>query len=295
VQASLVFDWIEGEWGFGAVREFLGGYRAGDSTEDIARRVLGLEPRALDAAFDGYVRNRFAGELRALSDGEGDGLLRNLLGRAASDASAGDLDALRQAVRRRPGAFTARLALGRALVAAGAHAEAEEHLLEADRLFPDYGGAEGPLRQLARIRRARGDLAAAADALWALGQRGESLIEVHEEEAELRRQLGDDDGERAALARIVEIAPLQLDPHRRLAELAAAAGDHAMAVRERRVVLGLAPPDRADAHYRLAVALRDAGQRDEARTQVIRALEIAPGYEAALDLLLELRRGGGGP
>ena len=49
------------------------------------------------------------------------------------------------------------------------------------------------------------------------------------------------------------------------------------------------PTDRAEAHYRLALALTEAGERDEARRQVLRALEIAPGYEAALELLLRIR------
>jgi len=64
------------------------------------------------------------------------------------------------------------------------------------------------------------------------------------------------------------------------------------AVSERRAVLALDPADRADAHFRLARAHFRAGERAEARTQVLRALEIAPSYEAALDLLLELRGGG---
>lgn len=280
-QSSLVFDWIEAEWGFGAVRDFLAGYRAGHDTEALAERILGLGPDALDRAFDSYVRTRFEGELRAIAPNDGP--------RVGAEGTAG----LRQAVRQRPADFRARLALGAALVREGAHDEAEEHLEAALELFPEYGAPDGPLRHLATIREARGDLAGAAAALRRLGELGESLHGVHLDEAELRRRLGDADGERAALERVVEIAPHQLDPHRRLADLADEAGRSALAVRERRVILALDPPDRADAHYRLARSLQRAGEADEARTQVLRALEIAPGYEAALDLLLELRRGGG--
>ena len=52
------------------------------------------------------------------------------------------------------------------------------------------------------------------------------------------------------------------------------------------------PVDKADAYYRLALALRDAGEVREARSQVLRALEIAPTFEPALELLLILRGGG---
>jgi tetratricopeptide (TPR) repeat protein len=290
-QASLVFDWMEEAHGFDAVRAFLAGYRQEKSTATLAREVLGLTSEGLDDAFDGYVRERFRAELRATAS-TGARLPGMGAPGAAQRPGSADLTGLRQAVRQHPGDFPARLALGRALVASGASDEAEEHLREALRLFPEFGAPDGPLRWLSRIHEERGETRQAADALERLGRLGESLYDVHVEEAELRRGLGDAAGERAALERAVEIFPYDMDAHERLAELAAAAADHAVVVRERRAVLALAPADRASAHYRLAVALRDAGEAGEARTQVLRALEIAPGYEAALDLLLDLRGGG---
>jgi hypothetical protein len=65
-------------------------------------------------------------------------------------------------------------------------------------------------------------------------------------------------------------------------------------VRERTAVVALAPTDRAQALYLLAVAQRDAGDGAAARRSVLRALEIAPNYDSALELLLELR-GAGAP
>ena len=47
--------------------------------------------------------------------------------------------------------------------------------------------------------------------------------------------------------------------------------------------------DMAEARYRLAYAHFRAGNNDAARYQVLRALEIAPNYYEALELLLELR------
>jgi cellulose synthase operon protein C len=63
-------------------------------------------------------------------------------------------------------------------------------------------------------------------------------------------------------------------------------------VRERRAILALDPVNRADAHYHLAVALLAAGDRAEARREVLRALEIAPNFADAQDLLLRLREAG---
>lgn len=60
------------------------------------------------------------------------------------------------------------------------------------------------------------------------------------------------------------------------------------AVRAFSAALHLEPPDRAEVHYQLARALLAKGAPDEARREVLRALEIAPGFEKALALLLKL-------
>jgi Flp pilus assembly protein TadD len=74
----------------------------------------------------------------------------------------------------------------------------------------------------------------------------------------------------------------------KLAELSSALQEREMAVRERRVVVGLRPSDRADALYQLAVALFDAGDVQGARREVLRALEVAPGFNQAQQLLLKI-------
>jgi len=73
------------------------------------------------------------------------------------------------------------------------------------------------------------------------------------------------------------------------AAAASAAGDHRRAVIERRAVVALHPTDGAEAWYQLALAYRDGGDRDSARREVLRALEQAPAFEKAQQLLLELR------
>ena len=54
-------------------------------------------------------------------------------------------------------------------------------------------------------------------------------------------------------------------------------------------VVALDPVDRAEALFLLAVAQRDADDVAGARRSVMGALAIAPNYEEALELLLELR------
>jgi tetratricopeptide (TPR) repeat protein len=201
------------------------------------------------------------------------------------------LDDLRQRARRHPGSFQARLDLGKALFEDGNAAEAEGELRAALRLFPEYGGADSPWLFLARIHRDRGELEEAADAFHALGQLNEGLWQVHVEEATARSALGQSRAAAAALESAVEVFPYDVDTHLRLAELYDTLENGQGAVRERRAILALDPVDRADAHYQLAAALSRAGDRVAARSEVLKALEIAPNFQAALDLLLELRGG----
>jgi Tfp pilus assembly protein PilF len=82
---------------------------------------------------------------------------------------------------------------------------------------------------------------------------------------------------------------MDLEVHQRLAELFAELGRHAGAVRERRAVLALDPVDRPEARYQLARALFAAGDAAGARREVLAALEEAPAFERAQELLLEIR------
>ena len=84
------------------------------------------------------------------------------------------------------------------------------------------------------------------------------------------------------------INPFEPPMHQRLAELYRAAGDRKKVVRERRALVALAPVDRAEALYQLAVAYREAGDSSAARKTVLRALEDAPNFEKAQTLLLTI-------
>jgi hypothetical protein len=65
-------------------------------------------------------------------------------------------------------------------------------------------------------------------------------------------------------------------------------GDANGAIREGEANLALHPTDAADSHYQLAVALRAARRVAEAKDEVLLALEAAPGFKPAQQLLLQL-------
>jgi Flp pilus assembly protein TadD len=70
--------------------------------------------------------------------------------------------------------------------------------------------------------------------------------------------------------------------------MALASGESANAVRMFRVALAAGPIDRAAAHADLAEGLLQNGNKAEARRETLSALEIAPTYERAQELLLKL-------
>ena len=61
-----------------------------------------------------------------------------------------------------------------------------------------------------------------------------------------------------------------------------------LAIRSFRAALAGAPPDRAAAYLDLAEAHFMAGQLADAKRQALAALEIAPSFERAQDLLLKI-------
>ncbi|MGD8360220.1 MAG: tetratricopeptide repeat protein [Gemmatimonadota bacterium] len=283
-EASLVLDLIESRHGLDALLAMMEGYREGKTDSQVFQEVLGESPEGFDETFQDYVRTRWGQRMAAVAlPAEGHGELGALL------APTADVDALRVKVGELPGNFLLRLALGKALFREERFDEAEEELREALRLFPEYGGADSPYLYLAHIHRARGELDRAAQALQQLGGLNESLHPVDAEEAELRIELGEKAEAARALEKVVEIAPFQVEPHGILAQLSEDLQDYEGAVRERRALLALDPVDKADAHYRLALALAEAGELPEARSEVLKALELAPTFEEALELLLDLR------
>ena len=88
--------------------------------------------------------------------------------------------------------------------------------------------------------------------------------------------------------RISDIDPFDADAHSMLGRLAMQAGQPDVAVREFKAVVALGPIDKAAAYTDLAESYLRSGKRADARRQTLAALEIAPSYERAQDLLLQL-------
>jgi tetratricopeptide (TPR) repeat protein len=71
--------------------------------------------------------------------------------------------------------------------------------------------------------------------------------------------------------------------------------DAGVAMREFKVALAIGPADRASAHCDLAESYLLAGRPADAKREALAALEIAPSFERAQELLLKAIDGGEAP
>lgn len=259
--ASLVVEWIEETRGSSVLRDMLAAYGDGRTDRDVLQRVLRITPDRFDAEFDAWLRTRYAAQLGAVElEGE-----------------------------RAGGEFLERLAAGRRALEAGDLERAEQELTRAATLFPEYAGGDAPYRLLSTLAERRGDTVAAAEHLARHVANADTDLTALLKLAELRAARGDTAGAAEVLVRAIYVHPFEPEVHEQLAGYYAAVGDRDGVVRARAALVALQPVDRAEALYQLALAQHAAGDDNAARRTVLRALEIAPNYEAAQMLLLEVR------
>ncbi|MEE8521879.1 MAG: tetratricopeptide repeat protein [Gemmatimonadota bacterium] len=276
-QASLVCEFIADGSGFQALVDMLDAYRNGLGTSQAVELVLDMSVDELNDAFFEYFEQRFATPLVALAPSAD-----------PREQAAPTPEAIERRARANSGDFAAQLSYGQTLFREGRHEEAEIFLTQAKELFPEYAGPGSPYWYLALVFKERGSYEAAAAELEALIAINGRDYGAHLELAALRQEIDDPAGAAAALDRALYISPGGMQVHERLAELAGGVGDHEMAIRERRAIVALDPTDRAEALYQLAAAYYAAGELGDARREVVRALEYAPNFEKAQELLLTL-------
>lgn len=269
-QASLVGELIERDFGIRALVDMLNAYKTGATTAQVFERVLRMSPEAFDTKFDAYFKQRFAGPLAVIEP-------KDVRGDSVARAPAVD------------GEFMRALSRGIAAFETKNFDEALTTLERAKTMFPDYAGAQSPYWFLSQIHKAKGNVRAAAAELTALTLRNEDHYAANVELAGMLEQLGDSAGAAAALERAMYISPYDAAQHVRLGNLYGRLGDKSKTVRERLAVVALNPVDRAEALYQLALAYYEAGETQAARREVLKALEDAPNFEKAQDLLLRLQ------
>jgi tetratricopeptide (TPR) repeat protein len=241
-----------------------------------------MSPADFDKSFNDFIKSKIGTYIEAVgrpSDGP-------------SGAQAPSKEALAAIIKARPNDYFAHLRLGTLYKGEGNNDRAVEYLKRAVELFPYYGGESNPYSQLAEIYESKGQKQEAIAALASLVKFNENDAEPLKKLARLRSETGDRAGALEALAMSFYINPFDANLHKVAGDVYLESGKPLEAVREFRVLVSLNPADTAGAHYDLAKSLEASGNRVEAKQQVLRSLEIAPGFDKAQELLLKLRGNG---
>jgi tetratricopeptide (TPR) repeat protein len=276
-QASLIVEYIHDTYGQRQLRALIQSYADGSDTETAIKKALGVDIDELQKGFDQFLDKRFSAMRAALKAPEG--LKENM-----------SVDQLKALAAANPNNFAVQMTLGEALAASNPDA-AIAAFEQAAKILPNVRGDESPETAIAAVANKKGDKARAARALETLATYDHTNIHAARELASLIDPVKDTDRLQVALNRVASVDPFDGAAHSQLGKIALAKGNTDEAVRLFRVAVAAKPLDKASAHADLAEALLKAGQKDEARKQVLEALLIAPTYTRAQDLLLKLQEG----
>jgi tetratricopeptide (TPR) repeat protein len=281
-QASLLVDHIVSAYGDAGLRKLVRSYAQGIDTDVALQSALNTNFDDMQSGFDQTVDRMFS-SLRGVVNAPKD-----------TDLPGMPLDDLRKLAGEQPRNYPVQLVLGQRLRKAGQADEAMQAFERAAATLPIATGKDSPHAQMAEIALEKQDRARAITELQALVAADFDNVEAARQLAALLRQANVDDPARLrpVYERIAAIDPFDAEAHALLGRFAMLRNEPETASREFRTVIALAPVDRAAAYTDLAESYWKSGRKAEAKKQTLAALEIAPSYERAQELLLKLVDGG---
>lgn len=254
MQAGFVCKFIAERWGEGKLSELLRGFGANVPTGENITAVLGVSPKDFDEQFDGYMRDALGPALDGLSR------WRRNLKAALEHAREGEWDEVIEPAEAAKAAYPQHVGSGSAYVLlANAHDKA--------------GNSDAAVAELQEYERRGGRQP------QTLKKLGTWLEEAGRGEEAVYTYVG-----------LIHNWPQDEDLHARLGELYLDSGEADLARREFLAVLALDPLDRSTAEFNLARAYVKIGDLASARLHVLQALERAPTFGPALQLLLQVKQ-----
>jgi tetratricopeptide (TPR) repeat protein len=278
-QASLVVEHLIERFGEPTFQDFIRSYGRGLETEQAVKEIFGVSLDDIQKSFDARIEKQYAPALRAL--------------KRPDVKEVTTIEEFKKLAAANPESFVVQMQLAVKLAEDNEHAAAIEAAERAAKLLPMASEDNNPHRFIADVALKAGDKPRAMRALEDVLKIDHSDVESARTLVSLVEPLNDPVRLEAAYKRVVDVDPFDAKAEAGLGRLALRRKDAATAVRSFRSALATNPADRATAHTDLAEALLAAGQRQEAKTHILSALEIAPSYDRALDLLLKINESGG--
>ena len=291
-QAAQIIEFIAERYDFTKALALLPHFKNGTSTEDAIQSVFNQSADEFDQEFRSFLHARFQPDSIKLEIKESfspGSILSSLKELTNSEQKRKGPDAgdLKKAAENEPRNFLAALNYGRQLYSQKNYSEAEKYLKRAKELLPEYVDGGSPYSLLARIYWEQDRKPEAAAELEYLTSRNGKAFEEALLLFEWQNELGTTTKAAQALERAIAIYPYDLKLQQQLGELHIQLNQPAKALQAFQSLVGLNPSDIAGAHYLLAQAYLASGKRELARKQALLALEIAPTFEKAQEILLQ--------
>lgn len=257
MQAGLVFEFIDLEYGFDPIVDMLYAFKDGVSPSQAIEDALGITVAEFDRHFEQFIQIEYGTLLPAMHVWEQD--------------------------------------MGAAFQALEAE-NWEEAVAAADRAiftFPDYVEPDSAYiakaRALARLEDEENEFRT-LETFWQKGGYSANALVALAEDYQAR---DDDTNAMEVLRDVLWADPFREDVHLQLGDLYLEAGAAERALREYEVLMALDPVDKAQANLKLATAHRALGNSEQTMDYLMTALDIAPQYRPAQQLLLDLTRAQG--
>jgi tetratricopeptide (TPR) repeat protein len=254
MQAGLVFEFIDLTFGFDRIVTML--YRFGEGTSAVTalEEALGISVDEFDAQFEAWVEGEYGDQLANMPEWQEQ--QRAAFAALEQEDWNGAVSAAQRAIE----------------------------------IFPDYVEPDSPYIALGRAYTRLEDEDNEFSTLQSFWQKGGYAARALMALAEDYEQRNDLTSALRVLNDVIWADPFMEDVHLKLGDLYLQQKQPELALREYEVLLALEPIDKASANLKIAEAYLAMNNNDKTMEYLMTALDIAPQYRPAQQLLLELTR-----
>lgn len=292
-EASLLVQYIVERYGFDSLKTLIRRYAGNIPQSAIFKSVIEVSTEDLESDFFAWLKARVQ-EINIFVDQDSasdwSGSSENAPGEnppSSQQQREIQVADLKKRIEAQPRDFLARLQLGLILYAEKDFQGAIQHLTVARALLPSYSASPNPRQILAAIYEQRGDTPAMIRELEGLAKFQQDAFGACFKLGQIAAARNEYDRATYFLERAIAVNPYDLEVHRLLGAIALQRPDYPRAVREFEALLALDETDPALANTNLAEAHLREGDKARAKRYALTALEIAPLFERAQDILLD--------